>query len=76
MLKRLMIVSLAIGVWMTSGHSRATDNLELSPSNVVSIWHNINDVILVLSANIALDDEWIEGLRALQPTTTSNRYGR
>ena len=67
-----MIVSLAIGVWMTSGHSRATDNLELSPSNVVSIWHNINDVILVLSANIALDDEWIEGLRALQPTTTSN----
>lgn len=75
MLKRFMIVSLAISIWMASGESRATDSLELTPNNVISVWHNINDVILVLSANIALDDEWIEELRNLQPADNTNLSG-
>lgn len=68
MLKRLMIVSLAFCIWMASAESRAADTLELSNDNVVSIWNNINEIILVLSANIALDDEWIEELRDLHPS--------
>jgi len=70
MLKRVMIVLLASTVWMASTQSRATDTVELTPDNVVTVWQNINEVILVLSASIALDDEWIDGLRDLQPSTT------
>jgi len=62
-----MIVSLAICIWMASGESRAKETIELTPDNVVTVWQNINEVILVLSANIAMDDEWVDGLRNLQP---------
>jgi len=71
MLKRFMIVSLAIGFCLASVESRATDNVELSSDNVTQVWRNINEVILVLSANIALEDEWVEQLRNMQPTSTS-----
>lgn len=72
MLKRFMIVSLAIGFCLASVESRASDNVALSSDNVTQVWRNINEVILVLSANIALEDEWIEQLRNMQPTTASD----
>lgn len=71
MWKRFLVVSLAISIWMASGESRASDNIELTQDNVVSIWRNINEIIMVLSSNIALDDEWIAELRNLQPTDTN-----
>jgi len=72
MLKRLLIASFAIALCMASGEVRATDRLELSSDNVTHIWRNINEVILVLSANIALDDEWIDELRNKQPAPTGD----
>jgi len=67
MLKRLLIVSLAMGLWSASDNARAAETLDLRSDNVVLVWQNINEILLVLSANIAMDDEWIEGLRNLQP---------
>lgn len=69
MLKRLCAVSLALALCLASGQSRAKDALELSAHDIAGIWRNINEIVLVLSANIALDDEWIEDLRGLQPAT-------
>jgi len=57
---------------MASVESRATDTVELSQDNVARVWLNINEVILVLSANIALEEEWVEGLRNMQPTSVSD----
>jgi len=67
MLKRFMIVVIVTTLVMAVKDTRASDTLELSPDNLTRIWRNINEVILVLSANIALDDEWIEELRNKQP---------
>ena len=67
MLKRFMIVVIVTTLVMAVKDTRASDTLELSPNNLTRIWRNINEVILVLSANIALDDEWIEELRNKQP---------
>jgi len=71
MLKRFMIVVIVTTLSMAVKDTRASDTLELSPDNLTQIWRNINEVILVLSANIALDDEWIEELRNKQPAPAS-----
>lgn len=65
-----MIVALVMALSLAAKESRASDTLELSSDNLTHIWRNINEVILVLSANIALDDEWIEDLRNKQPAPT------
>jgi len=62
-----MIVVIVTTLSMAVKDTRASDTLELSSNNLTQIWRNINEVILVLSANIALDDEWIEELRNKQP---------
>ncbi|HEY9078996.1 hypothetical protein [Magnetovibrio sp.] len=72
MLKRFLIVALVMTVGTISQEARATDTLALSSDNVTRIWRNINNVILVLSAKIALDDEWIDELRNRQPAPTGD----
>lgn len=72
MLKRFLIVSLVMSFCLAGEEGRAADSVELSTDNVTQVWRNINDVILVLSANIALEDEWVDELRNMQPTTTSD----
>lgn len=67
-----MIVMIVTTLSMAVKDTRAGDTLELSPNNLTQIWRNINEVILVLSANIALDDEWIEELRNKQPAPALN----
>ncbi|OEJ68672.1 hypothetical protein BEN30_05510 [Magnetovibrio blakemorei] len=77
MLKRFIIVSLAIVTSLASGISSAaeqdagpvgqSDTIRLTTNNLSRVWQNINEIILVLSANIALEDEWIQGLRDLKP---------
>lgn len=74
MLKRFMIASLAVVISLAVAPLHAADPVEppdtirLTTNNLSRVWKNINEIILVLSANIALDDEWIQGLRDLQPT--------
>jgi hypothetical protein len=77
MLKRFIIVSLAITISLASEISNAaerdagpggqSDTIRLTTNNLSRVWQNINEIILVLSANIALEDEWIQGLRDLKP---------
>ena len=70
MLKRFWIMALVLAISVAAKETRASDTLKLSADNLTRIWRNINEVVLVLSANIALDDEWIEELRNKQPAPT------
>lgn len=67
MIKRLLIVSLVVFMGLAGGQGRAADRIELNPDDVTGMWRNINTMLLVLSANIALDEEWVQGLRDLPP---------
>lgn len=67
MLKRLIIVSFVLCIGMTSGTGYAANQIVLTSKDVASLWRNINTVVLVLAANVALEDEWIQGVRDLKP---------
>lgn len=67
MLKRLIIVSLALCIGLASTHSQAAEKIELNTGDVTSIWRNVNTIVLVLAANIAMDDEWVQELRDMKP---------
>lgn len=69
MLKRLTIVSIVFLLGMTSVQSHAADQIKLTTDHVTSMWRNINNVLLTLSANIALDDEWVQQLHDMSPDT-------
>ena len=69
MLNRLRIVLLAFCIGMASAPSYAAERIELTTDDVTSMWRNINNIVLVLSANIAMDDEWVQELRDMSPDT-------
>jgi hypothetical protein len=67
MLKRLITISFALLIGLASAPGHAAERIELTSKDVASLWRNINNVVLVLAANVALEDEWIQGLRDLKP---------
>lgn len=85
MLKRFIFVSLAITICLAGGISNAAEQVaspvdqsnttRLTTNNLSRVWQNINEIILVLSANIALEDEWIQGLRDLKADPSAASAG-
>lgn len=69
MLKRFISVSLVMCIGLASTHSQAAEKIELKTGDVTSVWRNVNTIVLVLAANIAMDDEWVQELRAMKPKT-------
>lgn len=67
MRRSLLGVAFAVLFTLTSGSVHASDAIELTTDDVTAVWRNINEIVLVLSENIALDDEWIAELRDLSP---------
>lgn len=72
MLKNLIIVSFALFMGLVSGAGHAAEQITLTSKDVTSLWRNINTVVLVLAANVALEEEWIQDLRDRKPDSNAD----
>ncbi len=49
------------------GKVHAADQVTLTPGHVEAQWRNINDLLLDLAGAVAMDDTWLQKLRAIKP---------
>lgn len=65
-MKRLL-PAFALLLGLASGHALAAERIELTRDDVTAVWRNVNEVVLVVAKNNAMDDAWVEDLRAMTP---------